>query len=219
MKASEMDGLRIERYDKCQLALCRLPARSEDLAGKIGRHCGYTLLCPYTNEKRRQEFFACRWAAQALGIAPAAISKHPSGRPVLPQGQGFISFSHGADRACVLYSKHEPHLGVDIEKISARVLKVAPRFLSTAEWRHLQTHFSAPEELQQAATLYWTAKEALFKAVHQDKIDYQQDFSLTLIDSLQKEGTLQGGCQQQPQTYILHYRFEEDYCLSICLPE
>ncbi len=142
--------------------------------------------CPHKTEKRRQEFFTCRLSALALGISPTLISKHPCGRPLLNDGKGFISFSHCQDYAAVLYSHDEAHLGIDMEKESPRLPKVAGKFMSDAELTHINRYFKDETSRIKALTLYWTIKEALFKAVHSKNIDFQKSFQIELVKSIEE---------------------------------
>ena len=67
----------------------------------------------------------------------------------------YISISHCKNFACVYY--HTEKIGVDIELIDQRILKIADRFLNIYE----KTTFGINN--LQTLTLIWAAKEAIFK--------------------------------------------------------
>ncbi|MCM1292502.1 MAG: 4'-phosphopantetheinyl transferase superfamily protein [Bacteroides sp.] len=69
-----------------------------------------------------------------------------------------ISISHGAAMAVLAVSHDGRRIGVDIERQSEQLRRVAPRFLSAGEY----DRFASSDMLILKA---WTAKEALFKAV------------------------------------------------------
>lgn len=207
---------KIEHHQDYSLAIWRFEESSAELSSNLATVLGYHSDCPYSSEKRRQEHYACRLAAAALQIEADKIDKHPQGWPILKNDQGFISFSHSRRHAAVLHSPKMVHIGIDIEDISERLIPVATRYLSAAEWEDVQLRFQNKEDLMRALCFYWTAKEALFKAVHAQNIDFQQSFQVEKLSRLSDEGLLSASFGNNP--YRLLYRFEEDYCCSLCLP-
>lgn len=210
-----MSLFRMIHRDDYAVAIWRLEESSAELSSSLASQWGQSFLCPYPNEKRQQEFFACRMAASALHIHPEQIDKHPQGWPILKNEGGFISFSHCKHFAAVLHSNTQANIGIDIEHISERFIKVASRYLSPQEWEDVQARFNEKKEMMRILCLYWTAKEALFKAVHSQNIDFQQAFQIEPIEQLTDEGNLNALFGQQQ--YHLHYRFEEDFCYCICI--
>lgn len=210
-----MSLFRIIHREDYAVAIWRLEESSAELSSSLASQWGHTFLCPYPNEKRQQEFFACRMAASALHIHPEQIDKHPQGWPILKDEGGFISFSHSKHFAAVLYSGTQTNIGIDIEHISERFIKIASRYLSPQEWKEVQSRFSKTDDMTRILCLYWTAKEALFKAVHSQNIDFQQAFQIDPIEQLSAEGHLNAyfGLQE----YHLHYCFEEDFCYCVCI--
>ncbi|MBT28448.1 MAG: hypothetical protein CMO01_02225 [Thalassobius sp.] len=85
----------------------------------------------------------------------SGIDKDENGKPYLVGLNSHISISHTLDLAVATYNSHFK-TGVDAEVISNRLLKVAPRVLS-------QKELSRIENDEEEATVYWCAKEALYK--------------------------------------------------------
>ena len=92
------------------------------------------------------------------------------GRPFLEDGSRHFSITHSADMAAVIVSR-DLGVGVDLEFISPRVLKVASRFLGISEKQWLAEAgltdpvSGRPEgpEAEEICTLLWSAKEAAYK--------------------------------------------------------
>lgn len=87
------------------------------------------------------------------------LKNAPNGAPYLADTQAHISISHS--EKWVLLAQAGKKIGVDIQKIVAKIANIAPKFLSNQETKHLQ---SLPEaqQLDFCATI-WTLKEAGFK--------------------------------------------------------
>ncbi len=104
----------------------------------------------------------CEWLAERLLIATAVgkdarLLHKPSGAPYLePPVPGF-SISHTRGMVAIAVSDNGP-VGVDVERVSNRVLRVRERFLSPEELALI-----ADDDVT-ANIVAWTAKEAMFKA-------------------------------------------------------
>lgn len=75
------------------------------------------------------------------------------GKPIL-SNNWFISISHSNEFAAIIVNK-KTECGIDIEKISPKVDRIKHKFLNSSDLINITTL----EEL----TLYWGAKEALYK--------------------------------------------------------
>lgn len=95
----------------------------------------------------------------SLILGPDVTYTHnPDGSPRLIGAPDVISISvsHGAGHAIVALSTL-PSVGADIERWRPQLLRVAPRFVSTADT------LQAPSPQERLLRL-WTAKEAIYKA-------------------------------------------------------
>ena len=93
----------------------------------------------------------------------------PSGRPFLKGDaqEYFISVSHSKN-FCALASSHK-RIGIDIEEINDRILKVRPRFLNE---RELEIINATDLEFN---TIAWCIKEVLFKLSKNEGLDFKID--------------------------------------------
>lgn len=163
-----------------------------------------------TLEKRRRERATVYHLLNAIAPYASLIRYTPSGQPLLyPDCQLHMSVSHSDNYVAVATAKFP--VGIDIETITDRITRLAPKFLSQSETDqldflfHLQnkkerTHEGnednpASEEIekkedsgyreQALLTAFWTAKEAIFKAAGVDGLVISQ-IHLTCIPSDKK---------------------------------
>jgi len=83
------------------------------------------------------------------------IEKDEYNNPYLSKIKGYVSISHTSNYAVAVVSL-EKEVGIDIEKISVKLRRVAHKFLSEPERLH------AGDDLLQMC-IYWCAKESLYK--------------------------------------------------------
>ncbi len=96
-------------------------------------------------------------------------------KPYLANFPHKVSISHSGDYAAVMLSE-EYETGVDIEKISDKALRIAPRFLHPDELEWLLT--GADEEKEERAIRLWCAKEALYKLYARGKVDFRKELCI-----------------------------------------
>lgn len=218
----------IEHHEHYSLAIWKLEESAEVLSSLLdaamhgadsscSHMTGPYVVCPHTAEKRRQEFYACRLAALQLGINPLSIEKHGDGHPLLNDGSGFISFSHSRDFAAVLFCQEKDHIGIDIETVSPRMLKVAQKYMNSEELTHIEAFFPDEKAKIEVLTLYWCIKEALFKAVQSGKIDFQRSFQIELVENVKTEGSLKAS--HKDSHFSLDYHFDGESMLCVCVEE
>ena len=135
----------------------------------------------------------CEWLTvramlrHALG-PDARIQYAPSGKPLLTlnfstphrggAGRGSVSVSHSKTHAALLLSENS-HIGVDIECVSDRILRLAARIAQPSE---LPANFTAMSDDQKARhlTTLWTIKEAVYKSLdNHEGFDLLTDVTVT----------------------------------------
>jgi len=138
--------------------------------------------------QRRLQHLAGRFLlAQADPSFPyAELQVNEQGRPFLPDGSRQFSISHSGNLAAAILSR-DRGVGVDLEFITPRVLKVAPRFLGNAERSWIAGYpgmtdpvtnlFSGPEAMR-LCTLLWSAKESAYKWLGLPGIDFATDLDI-----------------------------------------
>lgn len=92
---------------------------------------------------------------------PSPITHHPS--PI----QKHISISHSHEFSCICIS--DELMGIDLEKLKEKTLKIAPRFM---EVKHLE-NLSISEQMEKA-TVIWGVKESIFKIKNEKGISFPE---------------------------------------------
>ena len=130
------------------------------------------------SSKRLTERLSVDILAQALCGPSAQIGHTESGQPYLSALPVEISVSHSGNTYALSVSPR-PH-GMDIEKwdSGARALRIAHKFLSAQE-THLLDAFSYLHGREEAATMLWSAKEAVFKRFNRNGLQLLSDIRLS----------------------------------------
>ena len=156
----------------------------------------------YKSEARKQEFLCVRALLHAMCPHETPVISHePDGKPVLSNGWQ-LSISHTKGYAVLILSEHRT-VGIDIEYMSDRVNRIAPKYIR-------------PDECAPAVTdklLNWSAKETAYKYYSADNLQYfdmrvtaQQAF--LHVENLKRSVVLKVLYRVEPD-YVLTYAYEE----------
>jgi len=140
-----------------------------------------TSLFRYENmksESHQKGFLAVRMLLQHLGFTdynliydetgkpnlmleanPSPITHHPS------PNQKYISITHSHEFSCICISNEL--IGIDLEKLKEKTLKIAPRFMDV---KHLN-QLTIAEKIEKA-TVIWGVKESIFKIKNEKGISF-----------------------------------------------
>lgn len=99
----------------------------------------------------------------------ANIGKDAFGKPYLINQAAHLSFSHAGPWAVVALDMASP-IGIDIERASPAINRVAPRLFSQSELEQAPT--------LERKTIFWCAKEAIYKLHGERGLDFKQQISL-----------------------------------------
>jgi 4'-phosphopantetheinyl transferase len=121
--------------------------------------------------ERQLEYLASRAALKQLlpPGSPAVLFRDAFGKPKLANQAESISFSHTAGAGAAIVSSTE--VGLDIEFIRPKIMQLAPKFLSASE-------LEAAENNLLRTTLYWSAKEALYKLYGKKQLLFAEHLSV-----------------------------------------
>ena len=139
------------------------------------------------NENRAKQWLVSRIVLNEISEkAKLSIVYEKSGRPLIDDGLHHISISHTSKFVAVILSRYLK-VGIDIEGIHPRILKIRPKFVSPDEDLFLGNE----EDLQEKLILIWSAKEALFKMDGRGNMDFRKNISIKPF-SLQEKGSIYG---------------------------
>jgi phosphopantetheinyl transferase len=134
----------------------------------------YSVIRTITSDTRLTEFLASRYCVRLLaGIdEELTLVKDEHGKPSVKGHPLHISISHCTGFAGAIISK-KAHVGMDIEPIHGRVMRIAGRFLSETELGYL-----TPTRAIDQATVMWSAKESVYKYYGQKGLSFSRDIKL-----------------------------------------
>ena len=153
------------------------------------------------NEKRKKEFLSSRLLLEQLN-PNAIITYNDFGAPKLDSGK-YISISHSKEMVAIIIS--EQKVGLDIEQISEKALRLAAKFISAKNQSNLT---------KEKATLIWCCKEAIFKWHQTGGVDFIKDI---IIPSFILEEKGQIKIQFKNKELNLNYqKINNHYLVYVC---
>lgn len=163
------------------------------------------------NEKKRLEWLGSRHLiltlCNHLGLRFFGIRKNDFGKPHLEKYPHHISLSHSFPFVAAQIDYDRP-VGIDLEQPREKLLKIAPRILSSTELK------DAGDDVVKHCVI-WCAKEALFK-IHGGKggLHFSNQLNLKPFQ-LQEEGSLTGIISENgTKTQVeLNYEVNPDFVL------
>lgn len=196
------------------LGVWKIDESSDELLSMLEYQSEYL---PFLNrlktEKRRQEWLATRVLLKELAGEELLIAYHDDGAPYLTSSPFFLSISHTNGYAAVLLQE-QPAAGIDIEYCSNRVLKIRRRFMSPEE----DASICADKEAEHLL-IYWCAKEALFKMIRQQNVDFIEHLHVEPFD-FGYSGEIKGyeSLISERKTYLLKYKVWPEFVLVYSSP-
>jgi len=136
----------------------------------------YSVIRTITSDSRLTEFLASRYCVRLLaGIEEElTLVKDEHGKPSVKGHPLNISISHCMGYAAAMISRKNV-VGIDIEPIHGRVMRVVEKFLSQKELNYL-----TPSREVDQAVLMWSAKEAIYKYYGQKGLSFSRDIILDM---------------------------------------
>jgi 4'-phosphopantetheinyl transferase len=139
-----------------------------------------------THPVKQLEWLASRtcvkYSVEALNHPYCGIAKDQHNNPYFIDSQGFVSLSHTNEYAVAVVS-FEEEVGIDIERISDKLSRVAHKFLSPPE------RLYAGDDLFKMC-VYWCAKESLYKWYGKKNLSFKENIYIETFE--EKPSTLQG---------------------------
>lgn len=118
------------------------------------------------SESHQKGFLSVRRLLEHCGYSDFDLVYDDFGKPHLKDGK-HISISHSFDFSAIALSTQ--NIGIDIEQVKEKVLRIAPRFM---EMWHLE-NLSEADQMKKA-TVIWGTKEAIFKIKNEVGISFPE---------------------------------------------
>jgi len=159
------------------------------------------------SEKRKNEFLAVRLALKELMGYEVEVIYNNEGKPFIANDTHQISISHSGEWVAVI-AHPKNKVGIDIECPNKKIEKVYSRFLSLTEQ---QTLFGDGDVRK--LYLAWSAKEALYKIIGREAVDFQNQLQILPFDITSNSGKMNAIHLPTAINYQLKYHICNDYCL------
>ena len=179
---------------KIQENLSELIQLSENLYEK-------ELLETSNTERKKQRIISRLLLAKMLDVSSVSISYDENRKPFIKVQNCFFSISHTSEFVVVSLSS-EKNTGVDIEKLTNRILRIESRFISNHDAKILDSFIDKLE----AKYLVWGAKECMLKYVGDRKIDFKKHMQLKSFNFTDK-----GAFKAELNYERIHEEFEINY--------
>ena len=158
----------------------------------------------YTYEKRKVEWLVTRLLIKQLIGPDFAISYLNSGKPILKHDQfKHLSISHSRNFAAIILHEHL-NVGIDIEETTRDFNRIEKKYLSDIEIRQTDKN-------PQQQCLYWCAKEAIFKLVDDEGVEFKQQ--IHIIRESESQFFAKFISSGSESIYKLHHQFFSEHCL------
>jgi 4'-phosphopantetheinyl transferase len=164
-----------------------------------------------SHDNRRKEWIAGRYLVYQLTELMHhefnGVYSDEFGKPHLNNISGHISISHAAPYVVAMLHTQKS-CGVDIERIRPKLLKLAPKFLSSSELA------SSKDEVDNLAVL-WGAKEALYKLHGRKQLIFKENLEIPSISFGHKKAIFQGLIKENDvtETVTMQYQIDSDFVL------
>lgn len=206
----------VEKYhlkDRTTVGIWELVETEEELMNPIDlSQLEAERLSDRNNPLKRKQFLAVRHLLKELIGEKKSIQYKKSGKPFLEESNRQISISH-SDRFVALALTEVQRVGVDIE-VGRRpsLAKVPDYFLNDEEMAEVLIMKVDLEQL----SLYWSAKEALYKYMGDARLDIRTSFRIFPFE-IKEQGLIEAQSLLSgfPQKIILSYFRTSDYVLVV----
>ena len=168
----------------------------------------------YKSDVRQKEWLASRILAYQLlekfSAEKFVLHSNEHGKPYFTETNLHVSISQSAELVGVVISSAF-EVGIDIEKLKPKALKLAFKFLSEQELTYIQND-------ETKACLYWSAKETLFKMYSRKQLHFIENLNLDPVPEAAK-GSFTGRVKTAnfDRSYTVHYEIMPHFILTYCL--
>ncbi len=197
-----------------RLGIWELAEPAEELRAALPAHVAVEAGLKQVHPKRQREWLASRALAyrllQEFSAHPLQLLRNQHGKPYFPDSGLQVSISHSPQLAAVILSdKYE--VGIDIELISAKALRVQDKFLTDAE----KSHTLADE---QNTCLYWSAKETLYKLYSRKHLIFKDNLE---VKPAPDPNLLLGRVKTEnfSKLYRINFELLQSHVLTYCIDD
>ncbi len=162
----------------------------------------------FSNENFRRQKMAGRVLLNNLLGKAGKIEYNQHGKPLIKSHPLDISFSHCKDKVAVMLSKKIA--GIDIQDISLKIRRIVHKFLNEPELKSIKE-----ETFETHATIYWCAKEALYKAYGERQLIFTDNIVIEPFSFIPEGGKFHGSIvlENSKKDFVLNYKLTGIFAL------
>jgi 4'-phosphopantetheinyl transferase EntD len=194
------------------LQVATIPPTTNELLSQLEHKSWYLPALSAMRPHRQREWLTVRTILKQAAGEEKQILYTASGKPYLADGSYHIGISHTQGYVAVALDEHHP-VAVDIERIAPRVENIRSRFMSPAE----EAQLSMARPLIHLL-LHWSAKEALFKYMNEEDIEFRTQLHLHPFEpvvGVWSECTAHETRTAERQPFTIRYLVKEEYVLTL----
>jgi len=193
---------------KTRVVIWEISESIQDLESKvILSEYSIKLLNQKKSEIQKKQFLAIRNIFKLLSIEDNEVKYDQVGKPIFSQNK-ILSISHSGNYATVITSDNT--VGIDIEKISDKAMKIKQKFL------HIELNY--PLELNNKISLvYWNIKESIYKAVGIKGIDFKKNILALPLDTTSSKCKSWYVNNDEIYSFETHFRISKNYTLAFVI--
>lgn len=140
----------------------------------------------YKSESQRRQKLAVRALLEEAFDEKVYLNHHDNGQPFIENEATNISITHTENYVAIILHE-EDELGIDIESLDRDFSAVEKKALNEDEIDDLEDD---KEEKNEQLAIYWCAKEAIYKRMGVNKVDFAEQIDVERFN-LRKEGELE----------------------------
>ena len=165
------------------------------------------------SESHQKGFLAVRMLLQHNDYSDFDLFYDSFGKPqIKPQGCSIkeveVSISHSHQFSAIVIS--DKKVGLDVEQIREKVLRIAPRFMNVSHLENL-----TQEQKIKKATVVWGIKESIFKIKNEAGISFPNHIFEEDFDFQDKKATATLKFNNIEETFQIAFDSVEDY-IFVC---
>ena len=126
----------------------------------------------FRNESHRRQKLAVRALLNEVFEEKMYLNHHDNGKPYLENCATNISITH-TDKYVAIITHDDEEVGIDVESLARDFSVVEKKALSEEEIEDL-----GDEKKNEQLAIYWCAKEAIFKRMSQNRVDFAEQIEV-----------------------------------------
>jgi len=173
-----------------------------------------TKLDSFKNISRKIEWLSVRALVKNMLGKDTRILYNAENKPFVKGNIHKISISHSNNLTAVMISREKP-VGIDLEFMSGKISKVADKFINERE-----VITNNPELKKYHLYLHWCAKEALYKVLDKQDINFRDGLTISPFTP-EEHGFMKGHVinGHGEEVIELEYLQHDNYALVWCVKE